>query len=41
MRKTIGVIGGGQLAWMMAQVAPSENIDLWYKLLVILIRLLV
>lgn len=28
IRKKVGVIGGGQLAWMMAQVAPSENIDL-------------
>jgi 5-(carboxyamino)imidazole ribonucleotide synthase len=28
MRKKVGVIGGGQLAWMMAKVAPSENIDL-------------
>lgn len=28
MRKKVGVIGGGQLAWMMAQVAPSENVDL-------------
>jgi len=28
MRKKIGVIGGGQLAWMMAQVAPSEDIDI-------------
>ena len=31
MRKTVGVIGGGQLAWMMAQVAPSVNIDLWVQ----------
>ena len=31
MRKTVGVIGGGQLAWMMAQVAPRENIDLWVQ----------
>ena len=31
MRKKVGVIGGGQLAWMMAQVAPSENIDLWVQ----------
>ena len=31
MRKTVGVIGGGQLAWMMAQVAPLENIDLWIQ----------
>ncbi|MGI0482236.1 5-(carboxyamino)imidazole ribonucleotide synthase [Geminocystis sp. CENA526] len=28
MNKKVGVIGGGQLAWMMAQVAPQENIDL-------------
>lgn len=28
MKKKVGVIGGGQLAWMMAKVAPSENIDL-------------
>jgi 5-(carboxyamino)imidazole ribonucleotide synthase len=28
MRKKVGVIGGGQLAWMMAKVAPSENVDL-------------
>ncbi|BAQ60549.1 phosphoribosylaminoimidazole carboxylase ATPase subunit [Geminocystis sp. NIES-3708] len=28
MKKKVGVIGGGQLAWMMAQVAPSQNIDL-------------
>jgi 5-(carboxyamino)imidazole ribonucleotide synthase len=31
MRKTVGVIGGGQLAWMMAQVAPTENVDLWVQ----------
>ncbi|MBL1208792.1 5-(carboxyamino)imidazole ribonucleotide synthase [Geminocystis sp. GBBB08] len=31
MRKKVGVIGGGQLAWMMAQVAPLENIDLWVQ----------
>ena len=31
MRKTVGVIGGGQLAWMMAQEAPAENIDLWVQ----------
>ncbi len=31
MRKRVGVIGGGQLAWMMAQVAPAENIDLWVQ----------
>lgn len=31
MRKTVGVIGGGQLAWMIAQVAPAENIDLWIQ----------
>ncbi|WP_017292560.1 5-(carboxyamino)imidazole ribonucleotide synthase [Geminocystis herdmanii] len=28
MKKTVGVIGGGQLAWMMAQVASQENINL-------------
>lgn len=28
MKKRVGVIGGGQLAWMMAQVASQENIDL-------------
>lgn len=31
MRKKVGVIGGGQLAWMMAQEAPAENIDLWVQ----------
>ncbi|MFM7440230.1 MAG: hypothetical protein ACKO2V_16815, partial [Snowella sp.] len=24
----VGVIGGGQLAWMMAQEAPDLNLDL-------------
>ncbi|BAQ63596.1 5-(carboxyamino)imidazole ribonucleotide synthase [Geminocystis sp. NIES-3709] len=28
MTKKVGVIGGGQLAWMMAQVAPQEDIHL-------------
>lgn len=28
MNKKVGVIGGGQLAWMMAQDAPSLGIDL-------------
>lgn len=28
MNKRVGVIGGGQLAWMMAQVASQEDIDL-------------
>lgn len=28
MNKRVGVIGGGQLAWMMAQVASCEDIDL-------------
>lgn len=28
MSKKVGVIGGGQLAWMMAQVASCEDIDL-------------
>lgn len=28
MSKRVGVIGGGQLAWMMAQVASGEDIDL-------------
>ena len=31
MKKKVGVIGGGQLAWMMAQVAPEENIELWVQ----------
>ncbi len=31
MKKKVGVIGGGQLAWMMAQVAPAQNIQLWVQ----------
>lgn len=31
MGKKVGVIGGGQLAWMMAQVAPSEDVELWIQ----------
>ena len=31
MNKRVGVIGGGQLAWMMAQVAEAENVKLWVQ----------
>lgn len=31
MTKNVGVIGGGQLAWMMALVAPQENIKIYIQ----------
>ncbi|RMD70644.1 MAG: 5-(carboxyamino)imidazole ribonucleotide synthase [Cyanobacteria bacterium J149] len=31
MTKNVGVIGGGQLAWMMALVAPKENIKIYIQ----------
>ena len=31
MNKKVGVIGGGQLAWMMAQEASTQDIDLWVQ----------
>lgn len=31
MTKNVGVIGGGQLAWMMAQVAPQEDINIYIQ----------
>lgn len=31
MTKNVGIIGGGQLAWMMAQVAPQEEINIYIQ----------